>query len=50
MVFDTKDFTRRFAMSREEAEATWGALSQAITQIQNRNASSLRYEELYRYA
>jgi hypothetical protein len=35
-------------LTTEHAQAIWGALSKAITQIQNGDASKLRFEELYR--
>eukprot|EP00455_Lapot_gusevi_P049191 TRINITY_DN692_c0_g1_i20.p1 TRINITY_DN692_c0_g1~~TRINITY_DN692_c0_g1_i20.p1 ORF type:complete len:693 (+),score=118.21 TRINITY_DN692_c0_g1_i20:75-2153(+) len=35
-------------MSAEQAQATWLNLRRAITEIQNNNASRLRFEELYR--
>ena len=37
-------------MNRDDAVETWGILGTAMNEIQNRNASQLSFEELYRYA
>lgn len=36
-------------MDQNAAQATWEKLDRAIDEIYNRNSSSLRYEEVYRY-
>jgi hypothetical protein len=35
-------------LSDEQARSIWAALKKAIEEIQNGNASKLRFEELYR--
>jgi hypothetical protein len=35
-------------MSVERAQVVWGVLQKGINEIQNGNASKLKYEELYR--
>jgi hypothetical protein len=37
-------------MSLNQAQTVWSSLRKGISQIQNGNASSLRYEQLYRNA
>jgi hypothetical protein len=36
-------------LSEDQAKSIWEALKKAIEEIQNGNASKLRFEELYRY-
>lgn len=42
--------SRSMNMSEEQAHATWAKLEAAIEKIHQQNASSLSFEELYRYA
>jgi cullin 3 len=45
-----KPFRPNAQMDQAQASKTWSALSSAIREIHNQNASSLSYEELYRNA
>ena len=41
-------FQANSGLSEEQAHGIWEALRKAICEIQNGNASQLRFEELYR--
>lgn len=43
-------FANAVRLSREQAEGIWDALRKAIEEIQEGNASKLRFEELYRFS
>ena len=47
--FMIKPFRPNVAMNVAQANKTWDALSTAIKEIHNQNASSLSFEELYRF-
>jgi Cullin family len=42
--------SRHMNMTEQQAKSTWGKLEAAIEKIHEQNASSLSFEELYRYA
>lgn len=47
--FVIKPYQQHATMNKEGAEETWKSLDSAITQIHQQNASSLSFEELYRW-
>jgi cullin 3 len=48
--FVIKPFRPEVIWDKRKADTTWVALSKAIAEIHNQNASSLSFEELYRNA
>ena len=42
--------SKNMSMTEDQAKATWGKLEAAIAKIHEQNASTLSFEELYRYA
>ena len=47
--FVIKPFRPNAAIDATQAEKIWESLNLAINEIHNKNASSLSFEELYRY-
>ena len=46
--FVIKSFKNQYVMDVNEAQKTFATLENAIDEIYNKNASELRFEELYR--